>query len=155
MRDNGQEKLGDRFSGPGDHSGFISGHFRRFRARQDRCLLLRQDRCLLLRKDRCLLLQEQTSFLSQHTMFMSQKSQLWQCHNVQVSEISIVQVADRRSGPNRRKWLQMGPEWSPGPENRSVGFCRPLYSSQLCQILKLHPSILEVQRTPPTLPTSG
>ena len=33
--------------------------------------------------------------LSQHTMLMSQKSQLWQYHNVQVS--------DRRSGPKLAK----------------------------------------------------
>ena len=32
-RENGWGKPGDRFSGPGDHSGPISGHFRRFRAR--------------------------------------------------------------------------------------------------------------------------
>ena len=24
----------------------------------------------------------------------------------------------------RRKWFEMGPEWSPGPENRSPGFSR-------------------------------
>ena len=68
--------------------------------RQDRCLLLRQDRCLLLRQDRCLLLQEQTSVLPQHTLLMSQKSQLWQCHNVQ--------VADRRSGPKSTKMTRNG-----------------------------------------------
>ena len=68
--------------------------------RQDRCLLLRQDRCLLMRQDRCLLLQEQTSVLSQHTALMSQKSQLCQCHNVQVSE--------RRSGPKSTKMARNG-----------------------------------------------
>ena len=74
-RDRSQRRSmpGGRFSGPGDHSGPISGHFRRFRARpptrdlnivtlpqlrQDRCLLLRQDKCLLLRQDRCLLLRQ-------------------------------------------------------------------------------------------------
>ena len=130
------------FSGPGDHSGHISDHFRRFRARQpicdlnvvilpqlralrlehcvltqDRCLflqqkrllLLRQDRCLLLRRDRCLLLQEQTSVtthivdvseVSTIPILMSQKSQLWQCHNVQ--------VADRRSGPKSTKMTRNG-----------------------------------------------
>ena len=115
-RENGRGMPGGRFSGPGDHSGPISDHFRRFRARppicdlnivtlpqlrllrhqhcvlrQDRCLFLQQKRCLLLRQDRCLLLQEQTSVLCQHTMFKSQKSHLWQYHNVQVSY--------RRSGP--------------------------------------------------------
>ena len=55
-----------------------------------------------------LLLQEQTSVLSQHTMLKSQKSQLWQCHNVQVSEVSTVQVADRRSGPKSTKMLRNG-----------------------------------------------
>ena len=39
-------------------------------------------------------------FLSQHTMLMSQKSQLWQCHNVQVS--------DRRSGPKSMKMVRNG-----------------------------------------------
>ena len=72
---------------------------------------MRQDRCLLLGQDRCLLLQEQTSVLSQLTVLKSQKSQLWQCHNVQVSEVSTVQVADRRSGPKSTKtpkWVQNG-----------------------------------------------
>ena len=45
-------------------------------------------------------------------MLKSQKSQLWQRHNVQVSEVSIVQVADRRSGPkideNGPKWVENG-----------------------------------------------
>ena len=30
---------------------------------------------------------------------------------------------------NRGKWSEMGPEWSPGPENRSPGFPRPLVPS--------------------------
>ena len=38
------------------------------------------------------------SVVSTVAMFKSQKSQLWQCHNVQDSEVSTVQVADRRSG---------------------------------------------------------
>ena len=80
--------------------------------RQDRCLLLRQDRCLLLRQDRCFLLQEQTSVLSQHTMLMSEKSQLFKS---QISGLAL----------NQRKWPEMGPEWSPGPENRSPSFPRP------------------------------
>ena len=29
---------------------------------------------------------------------------------------------------NRRKWLEMGPEWSPGPENRRPGMPRPFPS---------------------------
>ena len=76
--------------------------------RQDRCLLLRQDRCLLLRQDRCLLLRQDRCLLLQYhngiTMFKSQMGGL---------------------ALNRRKWPEMGPEWSPGPENRSPGFSRP------------------------------
>ena len=49
---------------------------------------------------RCLLLEEQTSVLSQYTMFKSQKYQLWQYHNVQVS--------DRRSGPKSAKMARNG-----------------------------------------------
>ena len=30
-----------------------------------------------------------------------------------------------KSGPNHQKWPEMGPEWSPGPENRSPGMPRP------------------------------
>ena len=87
-RENGRGMPGGRFSGPGDHSGPISGHFRRFRARppicdlnivtlpqlrllrhqhcvlrQDRCLFLQQKRCLLLRQDRCLLLRQDRCLL--------------------------------------------------------------------------------------------
>ena len=58
------------------------------------------------------------------TMFKSQTSQLWQYHNVQVSEVSTVQVAGGLA-LNRRKWPEMGREWSPDPENRSPGFSRP------------------------------
>ena len=29
---------------------------------------------------------------------------------------------------NRRKWPEMGPEWSPGPENRPPGMPRPFPS---------------------------
>ena len=36
-RENGRGMPGDRFSGPGDHSGPISGHFPRFRARLTIC----------------------------------------------------------------------------------------------------------------------
>ena len=36
-RENGRGVHGDRFSGPGDHSGPISGHFRRFRAKPPTC----------------------------------------------------------------------------------------------------------------------
>ena len=41
-----------------------------------------------------------TAVLSQHTTLMSQKSQLWQYHNVQVS--------DRRSGPKSAKMVRNG-----------------------------------------------
>ena len=99
--------------------------------RQDRCLLLRQDRCLLLRQDRCLLLKQDRSRLnSRHLSCLNRrhlsclnssteditaagqrpaaKSQLWQCHNVQVSEVSTVQVADRWSGPKSSKMARNG-----------------------------------------------
>ena len=45
------------------------------------------------------------------TMFKSQKSQLFKS---QIGGLAL----------NRRKWPEMGPEWSPGPENRSPGFSR-------------------------------
>ena len=50
--------------------------------------------------DICLVSIADTSVLSQHTMLMSQKSQLSQCHSVQ--------VADRRSGPRWAKMLRNG-----------------------------------------------
>ena len=87
-RENGRGMPGGPFSGPGDHSGPISDHFRRFRARplicdlnivtlpqlrllrhqhcvltQDRCLLLQQRTCLLLGQDRCLLLRQDRCLL--------------------------------------------------------------------------------------------
>ena len=65
-------------------------------------------------------------------------------HNVEVSEISTVPISQCSSlrslncgnvtmfksqigglAPNRRKWPEMGPEWSPGPENRPPGMPRP------------------------------
>ena len=49
-------------------------------------------------------------------------------HIVEVSEVSIVPIFKSQIGGlalNRRKWSEMGPEWSPGPENRSPGFSRP------------------------------
>ena len=49
-----------------------------------------------LRQDKCHLLQEQTS----GSMLMSQKSQLWQYHNVQVSE--------KRSGPKSANMARNG-----------------------------------------------
>ena len=54
-RGNGREKLGDRFSGPGDHSGPISNHFRRFRARPPLCDLKFDDdeQLRLLRLEHC------------------------------------------------------------------------------------------------------
>ena len=111
------------FSGPGDHSGPISGRFRRFRARPPICDLnivtlpqvrplrlqqcvLKQDRCLLLLPKTSVLSQQQTSVLSQlQTSVLSQQrtsilSQLLQCHNVQ--------VADRRSGPKSTKMARNG-----------------------------------------------
>ena len=36
-RENAREKPGERFSGPGDHSGPISDHFRQFKARPPIC----------------------------------------------------------------------------------------------------------------------
>ena len=82
-RENGRGMPGGRFSGPGDHSGPISGHFRRFRARPPICdlnivtlpqlRLLRHQHCVL-RQDRCLFLQQKTSVLSQQqTSVLSQQ----------------------------------------------------------------------------------
>ena len=48
---------------------------------------------------------------------MSQKSQWWQCHNVQVS--------DRRSSPKASKCPEKGPESSPGHKNLSPCMPRP------------------------------
>ena len=59
----------------------------------------------------------EVSEVSTVPMLKSQKSQLWQCHSVQVS--------DRRSGPKSAKSSEMDPEWSPGRENRSPGMPRP------------------------------
>ena len=63
-------------------------------------MLSQKQTSVLSQQQTSLLLQEQTCVLSQHTMLMSQKSQLWQCHNVQ--------VADRRSGPKSSKMTQNG-----------------------------------------------
>ena len=81
-RGNGQEKLGDRFSGPGDHSGPISEHFRRFRARPPICdlnivtlpqwRLLRHQHCVL-RQNRWLLLQQKFVLSQQQTSVLSQQ----------------------------------------------------------------------------------
>ena len=65
-------------------------------------------------------------------------------HNVDVSSGRMSQCSSLRSlnfgkvtmcksqigglALNRRKWPEMGPEWSPGPENRSPGFPRPFPS---------------------------
>ena len=43
-------------------------------------------------------------------------------NNDDVSEVSIVAMLKSQIGGlarNRRKWSEMGPEWLPGPENRS------------------------------------
>ena len=37
-----------------------------------------------------------------------------------VPAIHIVDASDKGSGPKSQKWLEMGPEWSPGPENRAI-----------------------------------
>ena len=58
-------------------------------------------------------------------------------HNVEVSEVCSVpmfksqksQLFKSQKGGlalNRRKWPEMGPEWSPGSENRPPSFSRPL-----------------------------
>ena len=70
-------------------------------------------------------------------------------HNVEGSEVSTVPLSERSSlrtlscgtitmfksqkgglALNRRKWPEMGPDWSPGPENRPPGMPRPF--SRLC-----------------------
>ena len=48
--------------------------------------------------------------------------------NVQVSEVSILAMFKSQIGGlalNRQKWLEVGPEWSPGPENRPLCMPRP------------------------------
>ena len=56
---------------------------------------------------------KQRSALSQHVRGLN-------CGNITMFKSQKVGPA-----PNRRKWPEMGPEWSPGPENRSPGFSRP------------------------------
>ena len=83
-RGNGRGMPGGRFSGPGDHSGPISSHFNRFRARPPICdlnivilpqlRLLRHQHCVL-RQERCLLLQQKTSVLSHQRTVTSVLSQ--------------------------------------------------------------------------------
>ena len=46
------------------------------------------------------------------TMLKSQKSQLFKS---QIGGLAL----------NHQTWPEMGPEWSPGPENRSLSFSRP------------------------------
>ena len=77
-------------------------------------------------------------------MFKSQTCQSPQQHNVQAPEMSIAPIPQCSSlrhlncgnvtmfksqigglALNRRKWPEMDPDWSPGPENRSSGFPRP------------------------------
>ena len=70
-----------------------SRHLSCLSSRHLSCLNSRHLICCRNRK--CLLSQEQTSFL-----LMSQKSQLWQCHNVQVSE--------GQSGPKSAKMVRNG-----------------------------------------------
>ena len=60
--------------------------------------------------------------LSQDTMLMSQKSQLWQCHSIQ--------VADRRSGPRSSKMVRNGPRmvartWESTPRH-ATAISKPL-----------------------------
>ena len=89
-----------------------------------RCFLMRHDRCLMLRQDRCRVLHEQTSALSQHTMLKSQTSQLSQCSSLRSLNCGNVTMFKSQMGGlalNPRKCHKMGPEWSPGPENRSLG----------------------------------
>ena len=64
--------------------------------------------------------EEQTSVLRQHTMLRSQKSPLCQCSSLRSLNCGTVTVLKSQVGGlalNRRKWSEMGPEWSPGPEN--------------------------------------
>ena len=69
-------------------------------SQQQTSVLSQQQTSVLSQQQTYPLLHEQTSVLSQHTMLMSQKSQLWQCHNVH--------VADRRSGPKSSKVARNG-----------------------------------------------
>ena len=102
---------------------------------EDICLVSTTDVCRVLSEDICpvstanvssdRLLQAQTSVLSKHTMLMSQKSQLWQYHNAQVSE----RRSGLKSAANVPKWVQNGRQDSRIQPNESYGHFRPFGTS--------------------------
>ena len=49
-------------------------------------------------------------------------------HNVDGSEVSMFKSQIGGLALNHRKWLEMGLEWSPGPDNRPPGMPRPFPS---------------------------
>ena len=94
---------GGRFSGPGDHSGPISGHFRRSRARPPICdlnivtlpklRLLRHQQCVLT-QDRCLFLQQKTlSGLATEEMSAVETGQMSSVETGQMSAVETGQMS--------------------------------------------------------------
>ena len=71
-------------------------------SQQKTSILSQQQTCSVARTDSCLVSTHSVdvSEISTVPMFKSQKSQLWQCHNVQ--------IADRRSGPKLTKMVRNG-----------------------------------------------
>ena len=70
----------------------------------------------------------EVSEVSTVPMLKSQKSQLSQCSSLRSLNCGNVTMFKSQIGGlalNRRKWSEMGPEWSPGPENRPPGMPRP------------------------------
>ena len=110
-RENGRGMPGDRFSGPGDHSGPISSHFRRFRARPPICdlntvtlpqlRLLRHQHCVL-RQDRCLFLQQKTSVLSQQQTSVLSQQQASVLSQQKTSILSQQKIGQFRAVAGRR-----------------------------------------------------
>ena len=96
-------------------------------SQQQTSVLSQQKTSILSQQQTCSLLQEQTSVVCQHTVLMSEKSQLSQCSSLRSLNCGNVTMFKSQIGGlalNRRKWSGMGLEWSPGPENRSPGFPR-------------------------------
>ena len=55
-------------------------------------------------------------------MFKSQKPQLLELRSLNCGNITMSKSQIGSLALNRRKWHEMAPEWSPGPEIRSPGF---------------------------------
>ena len=52
-------------------------------------------------------------------------TQCWCLRSLNCGNITMFKSQIGGLALNRRKWLEMGPEWSPGPENRPPGMPRP------------------------------